>query len=63
MNRDWERKWRSEQGHWLRPLNAELRDVGFLLQVVGSHGRVSNRGRPRAGRCWGRGWRPEAGQL
>lgn len=48
-----ERRWKSEQGHQFKPLSAWLRNTGFLLQVVGSHGRVSNRGRLGAGRCWG----------
>lgn len=30
-----ERGGRSKQGHWLRPLNAELRSMGFFLYVVG----------------------------
>ena len=58
-----ERGGRSEQGHWLRPLNAELRSMGFFLSVVGDPGRVSNRGRPRTSRCWCRVGQSEAGHL
>lgn len=51
-----ERGGRSEQGHWLRPLNAELRSMGFFLYVVGGHGRVSKGegpGQAGAGVEWG----------